>query len=161
MYLERANGNWVIFVSFAIAIVLSMQQYGSFNWLAPRWIPLVLIYWVITLPHRIGIAFAWLLGLFVDLLEGSLLGQNALAMSVIAYVLLVLYQRMRMYDMWQQACVVFVLIGLYQLLCYWAFGLTGVVFNNMSFLFSALASALLWPWVWLFLRRVTQVFEVS
>ena len=121
----------------------------------------MLIYWVVALQHRGGIFSGWLLGIFVDLNDVSLLGQNALALSVVSYILLVLYQRMRMYDVWQQACVVFVLVGIDQLLCYWVMSIRGVGFNDMSFLISALVSALVWPWIWLFLQQVTEVFHVT
>ena len=127
----------------------------------PKWTALIVIFWVVMLPHRIGITVSWFVGLFLDLLEGNLLGQNALALSVISYVLLILYQRMRMYALWQQSGVVFVLVGFYQLLCYWVLGISGVAFDNMYFFTPALMTALCWPVVWVVLNRVSLVFNVK
>ena len=50
----------------------------------PEWVPMVLIYWVMALPYRIGIGSAWIVGLVLDILEGSILGLNAMALVIIA-----------------------------------------------------------------------------
>ena len=52
---------------------------------------------VVALPDRIGLFSAWIAGFFMDVLEGSLLGLNALALALVAYLALSLYQRMRMF----------------------------------------------------------------
>ena len=75
-------------------------------------IALILIYWCIALPHRVGIATGLVAGLGVDVLEGAILGQNALAMVVVALLSLLLYQRLRVYSILQQAGVVFFLVGI-------------------------------------------------
>jgi len=68
---------------------------------------------------------------------------------------------MRMYAPWQQAGIVFVLIGLNQLLCHWVQTLTTKVMPTMLFLLPALVSALLWPTVMLLLRRVRRQLAVT
>ena len=69
----RSNGLWVIVVTFIVAMLLSVVALpDSIPWelgyLRPQWVVLVLIYWIIALPHRIGIVVAWLIGLLLDVL---------------------------------------------------------------------------------------------
>lgn len=160
--MTRASGVWVIALSLAVAIWLSILPMPTWAaWARPEWVALVLIYWVIALPHRVGIVSAWATGLLLDVVEGVTLGQNALSLSVVAYVGLVLYQRVRMYAGWQQAGIVFVLIGLHQLVNYWVQTLTQAqVVPSLLFLLPALVSALLWPTVLLLLRYCRRRFQV-
>ena len=59
---------------------------------------MVLMYWVMALPYRVGIGSAWVAGIVLDVLEGSVLGLNALGLVVIAYITLSLHQRLRMFS---------------------------------------------------------------
>ncbi|MCR8921585.1 rod shape-determining protein MreD [Dasania sp. GY-MA-18] len=159
---QPANGIWVIVVSIVLALLLSIMPMPFWaQWGRPEWLAMVLIYWVIALPERVGIGIAWLSGLVLDIIEGTPLGQNAFALAVIAYVALVLYQRMRMYTPWQQAGVLFILIGVHQLIGHWVQTLIGVISPNLLFLLPALVSALLWPWLSALLRFCRRYFYVS
>ena len=122
---------------------------------------LVLIYWVIALPQRIGVFVSFMIGLLLDLLEGSVLGQNALSLAVVAYLSLVLYQRLRLFNMWQQAGVVFVMVGINELVGQWVQNLIGIGSRSLFFLLPALISALLWPAVMTLLRHLRRQYGVS
>lgn len=140
------QGSGLIIASFFVAMVLHVYPlpYGLM-WARPEWVAMVLIYWVLAAPEKVGVGIAWLIGILVDALEGALLGQNAIALAVIAYVTLILYQRIRMFKPWQQALVVFVLIGLHQMLCSWVQSFRGGTAPTLIFLLPAVFSALLWP----------------
>lgn len=158
----RAHGGWIIAATLLLALWLSILPLPEWaRWARPEWVALVLIYWVIALPQRIGIGVAWLTGLVLDLVEGTPLGQNALAFAVIAYLSLILYQRLRMYAGWQQAGVIFVLIGINQLLCHWVQTMTARVVPTLMFLLPALVSALLWPSVFALLRFIRRRYRVT
>ena len=121
---QGSRGYWVILVSFFAAMILAVITFPNnlpweFGFLRPDWVLLVLIYWVIALPHRVGVMTAWVIGLMVDVLLGSLLGQHALIFLLVAYIAQNLYQRLRMFAVWQQSMVVFALIGLSHLLGFW------------------------------------------
>ena len=162
MLQQKANGWWVIVSTLLIALLLSIVPMPFWaQWARPEWLAMVLVYWVIALPERVGIGIAWLSGLVLDVIEGSSLGQNAFALSLIAYVSLILYQRLRMYTPWQQAAVLFFLIGVHQLIGHWMQTLVGVISPNLLFLLPALVSALLWPWLSVSLRFLRRYFYVS
>jgi len=155
------NGIGVILATLVVALWLSVipvplwAQTGR-----PEFVALVLLYWVIALPERIGIGAAWMVGFVQDIVEGSPLGQNALALAVLAYLALILYQRLRMFTPVQQAAVIFVLIGVNQMLCHWVQTLTGTASPNLLFLLPAFVSALMWPLFAAFLRLLRRAYYV-
>lgn len=151
----------IIILTFVFHLLLSaMPLPDSLLWLQPEWVTMTLIYWCIALPHRVGVFAGFFLGLSVDLLDGSLLGQNALAMSLVAYLSLMLYQRLRNYGAWQQAAMVGVLIGISLMVFQWIQNLTSVAADSVAFLLPALTSALLWPWFFIALRTIRRRFQI-
>ncbi len=157
-----AQGYPVILLTFAVAYVLAVLPLPVWlQWARPEWVAITLIYWCIALPQRVGIAAGLLLGVGLDVLEGSVLGQNAFALVVVALLSLMLYQRMRVYSLWQQAAVVFILVGINQLICQWVQNIEGVSVLPRLFLLPALSSALLWPVVLHSLRNLRRYYQVS
>jgi len=155
------NG-WVILLTFLLALMLSAIPLPEYvEWGRPQWVALTLIYWVAALPHRIGPWHAWVLGLLLDILQGSLLGVHALSLAVIAYVMQLLHRRFRMYPLWQQALLVLVLIGTYQMALQWAQSLAATGSNSLLFLLPSLISTLIWPWLFVMLRSVRRGLHVS
>ena len=159
---QGTHGYWVILLSFLVAYVLAVLPLPQWLlWGRPEWVALAVIYWTIALPHRVGIATALLLGIGLDVLEGAVIGQNTFALVVVALLSLVLYQRLRVYSLVQQAGVVFVLIGINQLICQWVQNLEGVGAPTLLFLLPAFSSALLWPVVLLILRGLRRHYRVN
>jgi len=161
--IQQANGGmWVVVCSFLVAFLLAVMPLPySMLWARPEWVTLVLIYWVIALPQRIGILTSFLLGLLLDSLEGAVLGQNALSLSVVAYLALLLYQRLRLFNMWQQASVVFVIVGINQMVGQWLQNINGVNTGGPLFLMPVAISALLWPGVMTLLRHLRRRYQVG
>jgi rod shape-determining protein MreD len=163
MVLSRPHGTWFILLSIIIASLLGIMPLPE--WLEiwrPEWIALVLVYWVIALPHRIGLFTAWIVGFFVDVLEGSLLGLNAITLTLIAYVALSLYQRLRMFTPLQQSTTILMLVGVSQLLIFWVLTATGQnTPRNLLFVVSALSSALVWPLIFVLLRYGRRALKVT
>lgn len=160
--LNQSNGRWVIVLTLLLALWLAIVPLPVWaQWGRPELVAMVLIYWVIALPERVGIGIAWVAGLLQDIIEGSPFGQHAFALAVLAYLSLILYQRLRMFTPVQQAAAIFVLIGLNQLICHWVETLTGTASPNLLFLLPALISALLWPLLSVFLRIVRRAYYVT
>ncbi len=162
----KGNGLWVIALTLAIGMLFSVISLPDtlpweLGYLRPQWVVLVLIYWIIALPQRVGIIIAWSIGLLMDVLMGSLLGQHGIALIVVAYIATSLYQRLRMFAVWQQSLVVFAIVGLSQLINSWIENIAGLSEWNLWYLLSAFVSALLWPWVFLLLRYLRRFFNVT
>ncbi len=157
-----ARGSGIIVASFVVAMMLTIVPLPG--WLAalrPEWVALVLIYWCMALPNRVGVGVGWTLGLLVDVLRAGLLGQHALTFAIIAYITLQLYQRIRVFPLWQQACSVMVLVFLHLILQLWIMGISGDTTHGWTWLLPALSSMLIWPILFLGLRDLRRRFRVS
>ncbi|QKE62137.1 rod shape-determining protein MreD [Aquipseudomonas campi] len=161
MVATRSAHGWVIWASLAFALLLSVAPMPDFMAIGrPLWLALFLSYWALAVPHRLGMVSAWVFGLLADVLNGSLLGLNALVLTLIVFLVLSLQRRLRMFPMWQQSLVLLVVFGLAQLVHLWLNALTGNRQPTLEFVFPALVSALLWPWVFAILRGLQQRFGV-
>lgn len=159
---ERVNAYWIIVASLLLAAVLAvMPLTRSLIWWRPEWILLVLLYWTIALPHRVGLMTALAVGLLVDVMEGAVLGQNMFCLAVVLTFARLMYQRLRVFSPVQQASVVFVLAGLHQLITQWLQNLQGGGATGFGFLFPALSTALLWPLLMPVLRELRRSYRVT
>jgi rod shape-determining protein MreD len=158
---ERHHGGWVIVLSLVVSLMLAIMPLPSWAtvW-RPDWVALVLIYWCIATPQRVGIATGWLVGITRDVLNETLLGQQALSLCLIAYLSVRLHRRIRLFPLWQQAIGVFVVITVEQLFRAWIRGIQGQPLVDVSFLYPALTSMLLWPWVFILLRDLRRFYQV-
>lgn len=159
---SRAGNGWVVWLTFAIGLLLSVSPMPQFmEILRPLWLALLLAFWALALPHKVGMTTAWVLGLAEDVLYGTLLGQNALILSLTTFLILSLAQRMRVFAMWQQCLVILVVFGLAQLAQLWLSALTGNRQPTLALLLPALMSALLWPWVSYALRGLRRRLGIN
>lgn len=72
----------------------------------PAWMALVVAYWVIETPERVGLGAAFVIGLIADLCVGGLLGEQALRMVVLAFILQRFRARLRFFPLWQQSAAI-------------------------------------------------------
>jgi rod shape-determining protein MreD len=154
-------GGWVIVLTFVVALLLTLLPMPA--WATPyrpEWTLLVLIYWIIALPHRVGLGSAWLLGLFMDTIRGTLLGEHALAFSLVAYVCLKLYRYFRVYPLWQQSLGILLLVSASHLLRFWVRSIVSTTPGQWHLFSSAFASMLLWPWLFIIMRDLRRRFHV-
>lgn len=161
MITRRQHGTWVIAVTFLLAMVLTVMPLPHWGHLVrPEWTALVLIYWVLALPHRVGIGVAWAVGILLDTLTGTLLGQHALSLSIIAYLSLKLYKRVRLLPLWQQSATILGFLGLHQLITLWILGLTGQDERGWTYWLPSVGGMVLWPVVFVVLRDARRRFGV-
>ena len=161
MILARHHGGGVIVFTFIVALILTIATLPeAMRYLRPDWIGLVLIYWCLALPDRVGVSTGWLMGLLVDLLTGTLLGQHALSLTVVAYLTLKFHQRVRLFPVWQQAFIVLVLLVLHQLLALWISRIIGRPAAPWYFWAPSILGMLLWPPVHAMLRALRRGFRV-
>lgn len=151
-----------IILSILAALLLSvMPMPDPVSLGRPMWLAMVLAYWVMALPHRVGLLTAWLAGLVSDVLFGQLFGQNALVMTLVVWMVLLLYQRIRRFPLWQQSLVMLPVFGIAQMVLLWLNSLSGNRPPTLLFLLPAVVSAVLWPWVVSLLRGVRRRFHVN
>ncbi|MBT8420992.1 MAG: rod shape-determining protein MreD [Gammaproteobacteria bacterium] len=162
MSFAKHNGGWTIAISFLIAFLLAELPLPV--WAAiwrPAWVAMVLIYWCLAIPERVGVGIGWLAGLTLDVLGGNLLGQHALGLCILAFIAGRFHQPIRVLPIWQQGIGIFWLITLYQLVILWTNGIQGRPIPNWAYLSSALTSTMLWPWVFVVLRDMRRKYRVT
>jgi len=155
-------GYTAIVLSFVVALMLTALPMPA--WAAlwrPAWVALVLVYWCMAAPRYAGIMMGWVLGLFLDVLAGTLLGQHALALAVVAFIVHRFHRQVRVLPFWQQGVSVFGLVFLYQVLILWITGIRGMPVLASAYWSSPLVSMLLWPWVFIVLRDVRRRYQVA
>lgn len=124
--------------------------------LRPFWIGLLLVYWSLEMPERVGLGLAFLVGLVADLLSGSLLGEQALRLAILVFVVLRLRSRMRFFPMLQQVLMVLGLLINDRVVMLMVRVFSGESVHGWSFWVAPVLGALLWPWLFLAMDLVRQ-----
>jgi rod shape-determining protein MreD len=101
---------FIVFSLIAALLLNLLPWSGVALWLKPDFVALVVLYWCIEQPRRIGFVAAWLLGLFMDVADGTLFGQHALAYSILAYAGIVLHRRVQRFSGTPQVLHVVILL---------------------------------------------------
>jgi rod shape-determining protein MreD len=156
------QGRLVILATFCVAMLLTILPMPEWaRPFRPQWVTLVLIYWTIALPHRVGVGSGFVAGIILDALTGTLLGQHALGLSIVAFIAIQLHQRIRVFPFWQQSLGILVLLLIEHILAFWLTGVTRGITPGMAYWAVPPIGALLWPWVFVTLRKIRRHFKVS
>ena len=98
---------WILPVSLLLALLLGLVPLPSLlQPLRPYWLALVLAYWVVETPDRVGLGFAFAAGLVADMLYGTLLGEQALRLVVMTFILQRFRSQLRFFPVAQQALAI-------------------------------------------------------
>ncbi len=149
-------------VSYIAAFMLAIMPMP--DWLTefrPDWVTLVLIYWAMATPASVGVIAAWCSGLLLDVSYGTLIGQNALGMVLVIYIIHIQHQRLRVASLLQQAIVIFFLLLIKQLLMLWVDGMLGRAPDSWLYFMPVITSTLLWPWTYLILRDLRRKLSTT
>ena len=162
MRLVNSQGNGTVILSIVVAMGLRILPW-SHDWmlLNPDWILLVVIFWCLTVPERFNIGSAWAVGLLSDVLTGQLLGYHALTYSVVAYVVVRLHLRIRLFRLSQQVIVILCLLLFSQLIVFWYKNIQGVVYGDWTYWLPSCAGALMWPIVYVLLGGLQQQAKID
>lgn len=128
----------------------------------PDWVTLFMIYWAMAMPEFVGLLMAWIFGLLLDVAQGTILGQHALGLVLVIWVVQMTYLRIRVASLLQQALVIFVLLLAKLLLTLWVSGLIGQAPENITlYLLPAITGALIWPWLFIVLRDIRRRYTLT
>mgnify|MGYP000430150801 CR=1 FL=1 len=156
-----SNGIIVIFSLLLALLANIMPMPLDIDAYRPDWVLMVLLYWCIALPTRVNVISAWFMGLLLDILLGSILGIHAAAMAASVFIAAVNFQKIRNFSLWQQALIVGILSSLYHLVVFWLQRVLLDVVFLPSYLAPVLTTTVLWPWVFLLLRKIRRQFKVK
>jgi rod shape-determining protein MreD len=108
---KPASGRFILFTLVLGLLANLVPWNGLAKLLWPDCIALLLVYWIIYQPRHVGLSTAWFLGLLMDIADGVLFGQHALAYTLMAYLAQILHRRLQMFSPWQQSLYVFGLLA--------------------------------------------------
>jgi rod shape-determining protein MreD len=133
-----------IALSLACAFLLNLLPWGS--WIGiPDWLALVLVFWSLHQPRKVGIGSAFFLGLCMDVHEATLLGEHALAYSLLSYAAIALHRRVLWFGLAGQMLHIFPMLLTAQLTVVLVRIINGAAFPGFGFLLDCLSATLLWP----------------
>lgn len=155
------NGIIVLFTLLIALMATIMPLPLSVDAFRPDWVLIVLIYWTMALPSRVNIITAWVMGFLLDVLLGSVLGVHAAAMAVAIFIVAENFQKIRNFSVWQQALITGVLSALYHLVVFWLQRFLIDITFLTSYLYPVITSIVLWPWMFLLLRKVRRHFSIN
>jgi rod shape-determining protein MreD len=163
--MNPTQGGWLILLTVAAALVLAVVHVPEtwpqwLGWLRPAWVAMVIFYWVMELPHRIGLISAWVIGALVDVLQAEPLGLNGVILAAITYVAWRFYERLRMYSVIQQCGVVFLLVLGAEVMRALVLNVADDRGWSWGVLGPPAVSLLLWPFVAVLLMRLRLQFRV-
>jgi rod shape-determining protein MreD len=151
-YEREPRGRMILTSVVALALSALPLPY----WLAvfrPQFLVLVVLYWSITAPRAGGLMLGLLAGLALDVFQGSVLGEHALALSLITYIAVREHLRIRSKPLLQQALMLPAALVLYEFVAFAIDGWTGHPMTNPLRWVHAATGAISWPLVSLVLTR--------
>ncbi len=151
---QRA-ARWVLWSSLALALLLGLFPLPlGLTVLRPFWLALVIIYWTLEAPDQIGLGIAFLIGLLADLVYGTLFGEHALRLCIIAFLVLRFRARLRFFPLSQQALAVLLLLLNDRVVVMAIRVASGEGVPDLLFWITPLVGTLLWPWLFLLIDQL-------
>ena len=143
--MNREPRLWMIFSGF-IALFLSVLPLpGWLDVVRPTFLVLAVLYFSITAPRAGGLALGFTAGLALDVFQGSVLGQHALALTLVTYITVREHQKIRSKPAFQQSLIVFFALIAYEFVVFAIDGWTGHPITNPLRWVHTLTGALIWP----------------
>jgi len=141
----RPISGLMIVASFIGALLINLLPWqAAIANFAPDFVALLIVYWCLNQPRRVGVGAAFMLGILMDVGDANVLGQHALAYSVIASLVLIRQRRIAIYPFWQQALFAFALLLLAQVIMVMIRAAMGDAFVGWTYFLGSALAALLW-----------------
>jgi rod shape-determining protein MreD len=152
--MKSRENSWLTTLTIAAAILLSLLPLPAVVApFEPYWVALVVIYWALETEDGIGLGAAFLTGIVLDVLSGSLMGMHALSLVVMVFLVQRFRPRLRFFPPWQQALSVLALLVNDRIILIWITALMGEPLPTWKYWLPPLVALAVWPWLFLFLDR--------
>lgn len=149
---DRTIRHLPVVLSIITALALTMLPLPrAIDAFRPDWVALIMIFWALSVPRSYSVGIAWIVGIVLDVSQGTLLGQYALALCVVVYIVVKFHLQMRVFPLLQLTATVFALLSLYQFLLFWINGVAGVTAPAIVYWAPVLTGAIVWPLIYTFL----------
>ena len=152
---DRDSRRLPVIVTVIVALMLMVVPLpDSVEPFRPDWLALTMIYWAMVMPRSWSVGSAWVIGIVLDVAQGTILGQHALALCLIVFITVKFHLLMRVFPMQQLTATVFAILALYQFILFWINGVAGVPVSAVHYWGPVLSGTFFWPFVLMMLRGV-------
>lgn len=141
---------------FAAFLLAAMPLPQTLAYWRPEFVTMVLIFWVLNAPDRVGVWTAFIMGLALDVLFATPFGVHPLTLASLAYLARLSWRRVAVYSLLQTSGLVFALVLIGLMIKRLLLGIVATSPVSMLFWLPAFTSALVWPTVMVSLRRFTR-----
>jgi rod shape-determining protein MreD len=144
-----------LFAALGVNMLQNMGLWGRAAW-SPDFLAVVLVFWTVHQPRRIGIGISFVFGIFMDVHQGSMLGQHAMAYTVLGFMGIAIHRRLQWFDLPSQAFQVLPLFAASHAIELLVRMLAGAKFPGLWMLLTPLIESVLWPvmgWILLLPQR--------
>ncbi len=131
-----------VIIAFALTILPVSEEWILFR---PEWLALTFIHWGLVSPSKSSLVFAWFVGLLIDSVYGTIMGQHALGFTIVLFLTLRMRSRLLVDSYFQQLFLLFLVLGTYLLINLWILGITGNTPAGWGYWYTVFSSLLFWP----------------
>lgn len=143
---------FIVFTMIVAALLNMLPWTGWALWFRPDFVALVVLYWVIEQPRRVSFAAGFVLGILMDVADGALLGQHALAYSILVYGGILFHRRVRLFTPTPQIVHVIPLLLLNDIIVVGIRLMAGADFPGYRYFLGSFVGGALWPFISLLLK---------
>ena len=149
-------------MTLLIAMMLTILPLPAWAvWLQPAWVFMVLLFWMMTIPYRVSVGTAFISGLLLDLLTGTMVGQHALLFTIISYLFIRFQAPIHSLPLWQQTIFILISTVAYLALQYWIMIMVNISPITAKYWLPVLSTTALWPWVRFLLQDYHHRFRLG
>jgi len=153
---------WAVLLSSFLALVLTvvqLPQWLFYFW--PDWIALIVVYWSLMVPERVGPLVGFIIGTMLEVLFVRKFGVLGLGLATLAFIVNSMHQQLRALSVWQQMVLVGLFIGVFKLLTGWLQGLVSDFTITGEYWYSILGSILVWPFMFILLEELRRKARIN
>lgn len=152
---DRSSQHLPVILTLLVALALTMVPLpDKIDAFRPDWLALTMIFWAFSLPRSYSVGIAWFVGIVLDVAHGTMLGQHALALTIVVYLTVKFHLLMRVFPLLQLSATIFALLALYQFLLFWINGVVNVSAPAIVYWGPVISGSIVWPLLYNFLTSV-------
>ena len=160
---ETPSGRLILGVAISafVALVLTVVQLpGWLFYFWPDWIAIVVAYWALIAPKKIGPFIGFIIGTLLEVLFVRKFGILGFGLATLAFIVNSTSQQLRALSIWQQMLSIGVFISLFKLLTGWLSGLVSGFTITTEYWYSLFGSVLIWPFAYILLEELRRSVRI-
>jgi len=148
-------------VSAFVALVLTVVQVpGWLFYFWPDWIAIVVAYWALVTPKRVGPFVGFIIGTLLEVLFVRKFGVLGFGLATLAFVVNATSQQLRALSIWQKMISITIFIAFFKLLTGWLSGLVAGFTITPEYWYSLLGSMVIWPFAYILLEELRRAVRI-